>query len=512
MVERFMSFLQNLSERQVILFLFGITFLLRLYAVLMAQGIAYDSAAYGFMARDFMRGEVEKALSIPGHPLYPFLISLLSRDPEQVEMAGRLISLFFGTLTVLPLYFLIKESVSQKVATWSTFFYAFHPYLVSYSGMMLTEATYWGMLVLSVYFFWTGLKRDQIWRAGLSGCFLGFAYLTRPEGIGYASVFIAWIVLDHLKRKAWFKGLLMIGIFIVSTLIISFPYLFHIRQETGQWLVSKKAANIQSDLLHKDVEKVYSKEEMETAPLAHQGSGLWLLIRNMMHRLPFLIYHYLRAFHFSLWIFLLFGLIAMKGETLSYNWFLASFVLFHLLSLSIFPFASSIRFSVPVISLSLCWAGSGILELHQYLKKRKVFSPEKVIFFLILLVLVVQLPQSLKPERGHRAIQKEVGRWLKQNTPPEAIIMSNSSQEAFYANRKFILLPEEQSRPAGAIDSYQEVIHFARANGVKYILVDKHTAMRNRGFMEGIQTRDQKDLREVFRKADRELVIFEVVD
>jgi hypothetical protein len=508
MVDKLIHFLKTLNERQTLFHLIGIAFVLRLYAVLMAQGIANDSAAYGFMARDFMTGNIEKALAIPGHPLYPLLISLFSMDTAHVEITGRLISLFFGTFTVIPLYFLIKEAINQKIAIWSTLFYAFHPYLVSYSGMMLTEATYWGMLVLSVYFFWTGLKRVKTWRVGLSGCFLGLAYLTRPEGIGYMVVYIAWIIIDSLKRKRWFKGLLIIGFFISCTLITSFPYLLHIRQETGQWLISKKAATIQSHLLQKNVEQVYSQREIQTTQSDQKGPGFLLMVRNMIYRLPSLIYHYLRAFHFSLWIFLLLGLLAMKQEQVPYKWFLASFILFHLFSLSIFPFHSSIRFSIPVISLSLCWAGSGAMKLNRYLKKREVLYPERVIFFLILVVILSQLPQSLKPERRHRAIQKEVGLWLKQNTHPDAIIMSNSSQEAFYADRKFIMLPEEITRPGMAMESYHEVMRFARANGVQYILVDKHTSMRNQGFMECIQT---KDLREVFRKPDRALVIFEVV-
>ena len=55
MVNKIISFFKSLNERQALLILIGVTFGLRLYAVLMAKGIAYDSAGYGFMARDFFR-------------------------------------------------------------------------------------------------------------------------------------------------------------------------------------------------------------------------------------------------------------------------------------------------------------------------------------------------------------------------------------------------------------------------------------------------------------------------
>ncbi len=104
MVNKIISFFKSLNERQTLLILIGVTFGLRLYAVLMAKGIANDSAAYGFMARDFLKSDFIKGLSSPLHPFYPFLISLVSPDTGHVEIAGRIISLFFGTLTLIPLY------------------------------------------------------------------------------------------------------------------------------------------------------------------------------------------------------------------------------------------------------------------------------------------------------------------------------------------------------------------------------------------------------------------------
>ena len=144
MTDKCIDFFKTLNEKQVLLLLIGMTLALRLYAVVMAQGIAFDSAGYGFWARDFLKGHFIEGLSAPAPPLYPFLISLLSPDTAHVEIAGRLLSLFFGTIAIIPLFYLIKGAVGQKEAMFSGLFYSFHPYLVTYSGMLLTEATYWG--------------------------------------------------------------------------------------------------------------------------------------------------------------------------------------------------------------------------------------------------------------------------------------------------------------------------------------------------------------------------------
>ena len=513
MVNKITLFFKSLNEKQILLILLGITFGLRLYAVLMAQGISYDGAHYGFVARDFLKDHFIKGLSSPAPPFYPFLISLFSMDTAHVEIIGRCLSLFFGTFTIIPLFYLVKKTIGQKEAIFSALFYTFHPYLVTYSGMMLTEATYWGILILSVYFFWTGLKKESVWRTALSGCFLGLAYLTRPEGIGYIIIYLIWIVVNGGLKKKWLKKFILIGILILSVLIFVIPYVLYIHQETGQWLISKKAVDTQSHFIKKNIEEIKpSKGSEQNKPVKGNSKFIWIT-RNIVHHFPSVVYHYLRAYHFSLWLFLFFGLIRIRREGIAYELFLASLVLFHFLSLSTF-LPSTIRFSVPVIPLSLFWAGSGILEMKRYMEKIKIAIPENAIFLIIAVVILVQLPQSLKPERGHRAFQKKVGLWLKQNTPPDAVIMSNSPQETFYADREFIMLPKGSFPIGDPGKSYDEMIRYAKSKGVRYILINKNTQESNSGFIDAIQLKDMsqsKDLKEVFRKVDQSLTIYGVV-
>jgi len=507
MINKVIYFFKTLSEKQVVLLLVGISFGLRLYAVLMAQGIANDSAGYGFIARDFLKGHFIKGLSSPVPPFYPFLIFLFSPGTMHVEITGRLLSLFFGTITVIPLFYVVKEAIGKKEAIFSTLLYAFHPYLVTFSGMLLTEATYWGLLVLSVYFFWTGLRKERFWRVALSGCFLGLAYLTRPEGVGYLLIYLAWVAVDGILRKKWFKKLLLMGILIPSVLVFVIPYILYIHQEAGQWLISKKAVETQSQFLEKGVWEGDSSDGVKQNEIMKKSLGIFTISRTIVKYIPSVTYHYLRACHFSLWPFLLLGLLRVRGKIIAYELFLASLVLFHLFSLSTLT-SSTIRFSVPVIPLSLFWAGTGIFEMKRYLEKIRISNPEKVIFLVIFFVILVQLPQSLTPERRSRIDQKKVGMWLKLNTPEDAIIMSNSPIETFYANREFVLLPWGISTPENPGKSYKEIIHYAKKKGVRYILVNRHTREINPGFIESIRS---ADLKEIFIRADRTSIIYEVI-
>jgi hypothetical protein len=492
MISKIIFFLKPLKEKHFILLLIGIAFGLRLYAVLMAKGIAMDSAGYGFMARDFLKGDFIQGLSWALHPLYPLLISLVSPDSAHVEITGRIISLFWGTFTLIPLFYLVKETIGQRVAIFSALFYTFHPYLVTYSGMLLTEATYWGLLFLSIYFFWTGLKQEKIWSIALSGCFIGLAYLTRPEGIGFVLVYLAWIVVDGVLNKKWLKKFVLMGVLIPSVFIFVTPYVMYIHQETGQWLLSKKAVAIQTQLLQKSEDEANAPNGVEQPKSEKNSSKILMITNNVIHFLPWVSYYYLMAYHFALWPFLLFGLIRFRQRVIPYELFIASLVLFHLFSLSTFT-TSALRLSVPVIPLSLFWAGAGILEIERRLEKFSMVNPEKGIAWLIILVLLIQLPQSFIPERGHRAYQKKIGLWLKENTPNNAIIMSNSPQEIFYADREFIPLPFGIPTAEGPGKSYEEIMKYAKQRGVRFILINHNTHEMNPDFIPSIKGSDLKE-------------------
>lgn len=507
MANRIILYIKSLNEKQKLHILIAITFGLRLYAVLMAQGIANDGAHYGFVAREFLKGNFIEALSSPAPPLYPFLISLLSPGSGHVEIAGRLLSLFFGTLTLIPLFYLIKEAVGRREAIFTALFYSFHPYLVTYSGMLLTEATYWGLLNLSVYFFWTGLRRGKAWRIGLSGVFLSLSYLTRPEGIGYILVYLAWIVIDGILKKRWFKTFVFIGALVTSVFILCIPYVIHIHRETGQWLISKKAVEAQSQLFKKGSGNIEpSKKIEETSPEKKSSKIVWVVQNNFQY-FPSVVYHYLRAYHFSLWLFLLFGVIRIRQKGIDFEVFWASMILFHLFSLASF-LSSTIRFSIPMVPLSLFWAGAGILEMKRYLEMIKISNPEKVVFGVVLLTVLILLPQSLVPERRHRADQKKIGIWLKQNTPQEAVIMSPRPQEVFYAERKWVMFPQQVSSALIPGKCYQEAIRYAKTKGVRYILVTRHSRETSPDFIEFIQP---TDLREVVRRPDLGSILYEVI-
>jgi len=220
------------------------------------------------------------------------------------------------------------------------------------------------------------------------------------------------------------------------------------------------------------------------------------------------------AYHFSLWPFLIFGLIRVRQKIIPYELFIASMVLFHLLSLSTFNPATLnpyTRFSVPVVPLSLLWAGTGVFEIKRRLERFNVVNPEKGIAWLIILALLIQLPQSFTPERVHRAHQQAIGLWLKKSTPSNAIIMSNSPIETFYAEREFIPLPQEIPAAGNPGISYGEIIRYAGQRAVRFILVNQDTPVTNPDFILSIKRSDLKEFYRYHVGEKKFTIVYEVI-
>ena len=89
MLDKFIYFFKALNEKRVVLLLIGISFGFRLFAVLVAQGVANGRVPYGFLVRDFLKGHFIKGLSSVLPPSYPLLVLLFSPVTLHGEITRR---------------------------------------------------------------------------------------------------------------------------------------------------------------------------------------------------------------------------------------------------------------------------------------------------------------------------------------------------------------------------------------------------------------------------------------
>lgn len=492
----------------LILILF-IAFALRLVLVFHPEVIHNDGMEYIRHANEILAGNWTAGAS---GPVYPALIAFAYTFTNNFELAGIWVSVIFGMLLVIPVFYLGKEIFNERVGVVSGLVAAVHPFLYTHSGSVLTESTYHFFIATSVLFGWLSFNRGRFYDVLLFSLFTSLSFLTRPEAIGFLFVFSFWVLLFNplRERRHWMRRIAMILLAILAFLAFSSPYLIQIRKETGKWSISKKV-NVTIGSLS-EMKKMTSLDE---SPFRREGLPLLSLIKDPLSQLVRVgtgllksFYAFQQAFNPILSFFAVIGWIGIIRNRslyslktnfyiLTYHFFFFGFVF------SIFFIAK--RYSSHMISISIPWAAFGFVMFLEWVRPRWKFgkTPKKMSTILLPIFLIALFIQGMMTHiRDHRTIQKEAGLWMKENLPRGVDIMSRWPQEAFYGEMKrWAKMPE---------GSYEEVLGVARSKGIQYLVLDEGIEKERPGFWGQIKEKDLILLKDLKMK-DRRVAIFKII-
>jgi len=228
------------NEKIDLAILLLISLLLSLYLFFRTYVISFDGAfQFIRMAKMFASGSIKQAIAYGGQqPLYSLFISLLSRWVPNLEVAGKLVSTFFGILVIFPVYCPGKRIFGQKIAFLSTFLLIIHPYFRRFSADVLKDSTYIFFFALAIWFSWRAVESEKKYPYLLVPVFSAMAYLVGPDGIEV--LFVVFFYLLFIKKfissqRKWIP----IFFLILSTAILFAPYLLHLRETAGEWTLGK---------------------------------------------------------------------------------------------------------------------------------------------------------------------------------------------------------------------------------------------------------------------------------
>jgi len=145
-------------------------------------------------------------------------------------------------------------------------------------------------------------------------------------------------------------------------------------------------------------------------------------------------------------------------------------------------FTTELRFYLGSLIILLIWIGHGVVELGIWVaetasagtkegKRARIAGPRwqagtmaactlaLVAYFIAVQPAVIR--DGLADKRLH---YKAVGKWLGEYSQPDEIVMSRGAIAAIYANRHWVPFPYA---------NYDEMIAYARAHGVDYIVIHK---------------------------------------
>lgn len=485
-------------DRLLMLFPFLLGLALRLPFLVWPEAIYNDSIVYIDAAKGILEGRWADTIVPPVYSLLMIAVDLATHD---LEKAGIIVSLVFGCLLFLPLFYLGKELYGPQAGFLASLLGAVQPCLYKYSGAVLTESLYY-FLVASL-----GFLALRAYRTGatLWCVFFGFAsamaYLVKPEAIGFLLVFAAWVILisPPAGRRPLLARLAMVLAALLCFAAFSSPYILLLRKETGRWELSKKV----SVEIAPGAEDGFPREKAAQSRRVSLSS--WVrhpvsVAKVSLSGAFVSFYKFQQAFNPLLFLFALYGFARHRESRYPWhqNFLLLAFILFFFAL--VFPyFKISARYASQMIPLTLPWAAYGLMGMTQRffpVRKGRVWG-RATAGFLLVIVVGLFIQGVLEGDRRHRQLQREVGLWLRSNGARGAKVVSSRVHEAFYARMELISYPE------GDIERAVE----AGAGPDRYIVVDEEMELRHPHLVQKMESQGIERLR-CWMKGDDRICVF----
>lgn len=135
-------------------------------------------------------------------PLFPCFLALIYMLSGHDYMVVRIIQALIGALTCLNIYLIGRQVFDKDVGKIALLIASICPFLVYYTGALLTENIFTFLLSLSVLQLLKFREKPDLRNAAFAGGLLGLVALTRPVILALPVFIVFWLViaLEDVKR------------------------------------------------------------------------------------------------------------------------------------------------------------------------------------------------------------------------------------------------------------------------------------------------------------------------
>lgn len=476
------------QDALTIVVLFTAALCIRLYSLQFFHVISTDGTSYALNARALAQGDLH-GLAVSG--FYPVLIALANIWANDLETAGRLVSVILGSLLVVPLYLLGKSVFSRQTAIAASLVAVVWPSLVASSCEVMTQASHTTLQLASIYLIWLAFKKQTVANGIMAGLIIGITYLTRAESLllfVFMPLALAALEPEKLMARKQLLSVYCLGFLIPFTLNAILVY--HV---TGEWQLSAKTDSALNDALSyylniPDIIYTPGYEPKSYLDIIREYPGfIW---HNSSKNLKEL---WLTLLPPGLWALFAVGFFSggISRESNRRRLFLLSTVT-PIAVLVVFYYISSgyIQAYQPFIFL---FAAHGFTvtadKLMGLLPARRgnvpLSPPPLLLMAALIYSAILFAPQIRKnisdaeywprQDSGRRS-EKHIGILLKNNLPPGKI-MTRWARIAFYAERESVTVPAAY---------FDEIIDTARKNNVRFFIADGYLLGNRPGLGEEI--------------------------
>lgn len=184
----------------------------------------------------FLWGEEDGGQRLGRPPLYPLLVAATRfRFLGREFLALYLVQAVLGTLAVLFFSLGAGRLLGREVGGTTALVLSVYPFLVYYTGAVLSEALFIFLLSGFFYFLVVVLKRPGLLWGLYAGLFAGLSFLTRPSIMGLVGLLAVVVVIR--VRPRW-QGLIPAAAMIGAAFLVALPWAVRNRRVTGKMIFS----------------------------------------------------------------------------------------------------------------------------------------------------------------------------------------------------------------------------------------------------------------------------------
>jgi hypothetical protein len=154
--------------------------------------VSFDEAHYLRLAAGFTERGLPGLLHPYWPPGFPAVIALCRVPGFGFETAGRLVGILSGVAVVGFVYKTAEDLFGRREAAVSALLFAIYPSVAFDATAVMPESLFSALSLWGMRWGWQALLgKRSVFAAGAAGLAWGFAYLAKPEGVGFLLVFLA---------------------------------------------------------------------------------------------------------------------------------------------------------------------------------------------------------------------------------------------------------------------------------------------------------------------------------
>ncbi len=448
-----------------------------------------DGMLYIQQAKAIYHGDWQGLRScVPFVSNYPFLIAAAHGVVPSWIDSARVISVLFGSLTLIPLYFLMRRFTDERTTGLVVLLYAFMPFLVGGSADLVRDPVCWFFLVSGLYFFVRQLENREPFQRRLF--YLLSSYLlflmagwARPETfmVLLSSCFYSFLYSLFSKEKRYVfvavSSLLLFGLFLTAGAMVFDPSFSNYSAAAYSKLSASFDAyrNLRQQLgaLAEDLNQGALRSFLFKA-----RSFIWLIDLGLLvgNSIAGIFYPYIPFFVFGL-----FGLSARLRKDPRVVYLLILVILgYGLLFVHVLQFwYFEHRFLYIIIMSGSILAAFGMEQIIRFVRDKLRWQSSVAVILIGLYILAFGLGKNIKKREEDKVVFRQIAEQISKFEKPNHAFIPVLTHDSF--SLKLVPFYVNLHLPVGfcpfhvtpSLKNTPELIQYAEEKGVKYFLWDE---------------------------------------